>query len=469
MREEQERWDAGGAVHMLGICGVGMAGVAYLLARRGWRVSGCDAHVNALGEWLRAAGVPVAEGHAPAHLAACPDLERVIVTPAVSSSEPEWAAAREHGLSVFRRGEVLASLMSQGRGVAVCGAHGKTTTTCFTTRLLQELGANPGWCIGGATRRLGGVAGGGGGALLVAEADESDGTLALYHPAVMVLTNIDLDHLEHFNGEAALFECFRQAVTQTREGVAACRDDARAWQAAQSASVPVLGFGLSEGASLRAVEVAVDAGSVSFDVVYLNRMFGRMTLGVSGRHNVLNALGAAAAALLLGYEPEAVFSALAAACDELPGRRFETVAEVPGIRVIADYAHHPAELQAAVEMARVQRPERLIAVFQPHRYTRTLALGAAFPAAFAAADEVILLPVYAASEAPLEGGDICDLYAHFRSVLPALTVKLARSREETWQYLRQALRPGDLLLIAGAGDVIELVRLIREDVARGWP
>ena len=469
MREDRERWDAGGAVHMLGICGVGMAGVAYLLARRGWRVSGCDAHVNALGEWLRAAGVAVAEGHAPAHLAACPDLERVIVTPAVSPSEPEWAAAREQGLSVFRRGEVLASLMSQGRGVAVCGAHGKTTTTCFTTRLLQELGANPGWCIGGATRRLGGVAGGGGGALLVADADESDGTLALYHPEVTVLTNIDLDHLEHFEGEAALCECFRQAVTQTREGVAACRDDARAWQAAQSASVPVLGFGLSEGAALRATEVTVDAGSVSFDVIYLNRTFGRMTLGVSGRHNVLNALGAAAAALLLGYAPEAVFSALAAACDELPGRRFETVVEVPGIRVIADYAHHPAELQAAVETARVQRPERLIAVFQPHRYTRTLALGAAFPAAFAAADEVILLPVYAASESPLEGGDICDLYAHFRSVLPALTVKLARSREETWQYLRQALRPGDLLLIAGAGDVIELVRLIREDVARGWP
>ncbi|MEI7899438.1 MAG: UDP-N-acetylmuramate--L-alanine ligase [bacterium] len=470
MKRETDNWDGGGRVHMLGVCGVGMAGVAYLLARRGWHVSGCDAHTPpALAEWLRAAGVAVVEGHDPAHLAAHPAPDRVIVTPAVSAAEPEWAAARARGLPVFRRGEVLASLVSQGRGVAVCGAHGKTTTACFTARLLQELGANPGWCIGGATRRLSGVAGGGGGPLLVAEADESDGTLALYHPAVTVLTNIDLDHLEHFDGEAALCDCFRQAVAQTREGVAVCCENARAWQVAQSASVPVLGFGFSDGAVLRATDVQVDAVSVSFETVYLGRAYGRVTLGVSGRHNVLNALGAAAAALLVGYAPEAVFSALAAACDELPGRRFEAVAEVPGIRLIADYAHHPTELQAAVEMARVQRPDRLIVVFQPHRYTRTLALGAAFPAAFAAADEVILLPVYAASETLLEGGDICDLYAHFRRVLPALSVRLARSRDEAWQYLRQVLRPGDLLLIAGAGDVIEVAQLIRKDVAGGWP
>ena len=459
---------------MLGICGVGMAGVAYLLAKRGWRVSGCDAHLNPLSEWLRASGVQVTEGHDPAHIGG---VDRVIVTPAVAASEPERAAASAQGVPVFRRGEVLAELLSQRRGVAVCGAHGKTTTACFTARLLQELGAEPGWCIGGATRSLGGVAGGGGGGVLVAEADESDGTLALYAPAVTVLTNIDLDHLEHFGGEAGLLACFRQGVAQTREGVAACCDDARAWQVAQAAAVPVLGFGFSETAALRASDVRVDAGSVSFEVAYRGSPFGRVELGVSGRHNVLNALGAAAAALLLGFEARKVVAALAAACDELPGRRFESVAEVPGYRFVADYAHHPAELKAAVEMARAQRPGRLIAVFQPHRYTRTLALGPDFPAAFAAADEVILLPVYAASEAPVEGGNSCDLYAHFREAerdgasgdhAPPW-VRLARSREEVWSCLRQELRPGDLLLIAGAGDVIDVADLIREDVARGWP
>lgn len=450
---------------MMGICGVGMAGVAYLLARRGWRVSGCDAHLSPLAEWLRSVGVTVSEGHSPAHLEGA---GRVIVTPAVSAGDPELAAAREQGLAVFRRGEVLASLLSQGRGVAVCGAHGKTTTSCFAARLLQELGAEPGWCIGGATRRLGAVAGGDG-PLLVAEADESDGTLALYHPAVLVLNNIDLDHLEHFDGEEALAACFRQAVSQVREGVAVCRDNARAWQVAQAASVPLLDFGFSESSSLRAEAVEVEAGSVSFSVVWRGRAWGRVTLGVSGRHNVLNSLGAAAAALLLGFDLDAVFQALPRACDELPGRRFESVADVPGYRFVADYAHHPAELKAAVEMARVQGPVRLIVVFQPHRYSRTLALGAEFPLAFAEADEVILLPVYAASEAPVDGGESCDLYAHFREKAAALPVRLARSLEEAWGYLRHALKPGDLLLIAGAGDVVGLAGLIREDVARGWP
>ena len=450
---------------MQGVCGVGMAGLAYLLARRGWRVSGCDAHLNPLAEWLRAAGVAVAEGHDPAHLEGA---ERVIVTPAVSADDPELAEARAKGLPVYRRGEVLAALLSEGRGVAVCGAHGKTTTSCFTARLLRELGADAGWCIGGATRRLGGVAGGGCD-LLVAEADESDGTLALYHPAVTVLNNIDLDHLEHFDGEAALMACFRQAVVQTREGVAVCRDNARAWQVAQAAAAPLLDFGLTEAAALRAADVLVDARSVSFEIIYRGERRGRVTLGVSGRHNALNALGAAAAALLLGFEPDRVFGALAAACDELPGRRFESVAEVAGYRFVADYAHHPTELKAAVEMARVQRPGRLIAVFQPHRYTRTLALGPEFPPAFEQADEVILLPVYAASEPPVEGGESCDLYAHFRALRPELPVRLARTLEEVWSYLRQALKPGDLLLIAGAGDVIRLSELIREDIARGWP
>jgi UDP-N-acetylmuramate--L-alanine ligase/UDP-N-acetylenolpyruvoylglucosamine reductase len=486
---------------MPGVCGVGMAGVAWLLARRGWRVSGCDAHPTpALAEWLRGAGVAVAQGHDPAHLA---DADRVIVTPAVPASEPELAAAREKGIPVFRRGEVLAALVSQGRGVAVCGAHGKTTTSCFTARLLQALGAGPGWCIGGATRQLGAVAGGREGrtlnaqhatrnaqsateTILVAEADESDGTLALYAPAVTVLTNIDLDHLEHFDGEAALAACFRSAVERTREGVAVCRDNARAWAAAQAARVPVLGFGFSEQAELRAADVRSDGGTVSFTPVWRGRAWGRVTLGVPGRHNALNALGAASAVLLLGYEPDAVFEALPRACGELPGRRFERVAEVSGCRFVADYAHHPAELSAAVEMAREQRPGRLVAVFQPHRYTRTLALGPEFPAAFAAADEVILLPVYAASETPVEGGGAEDLYTHFReqeektlnaqrSTLNAQCgtagprVKLARGLEEAWNYLRQTVREGDLVLIAGAGDVIGMADLIRADVARGWP
>ncbi len=479
MKQDAGQWGVPGRVHMLGVCGVGMAGVAYLLARRGWIVSGCDAHLNAWSGWLRASNVRVEHGHDPSHLAAA---DRMIVTPAIPASEPELRAAREHGLPVFRRGDVLAELVSGVRGVAICGAHGKTTTSCFTARLLQELGAAPGWCIGGATAHLGGVAGWGGGDLLVAEADESDGTLARYAPAVTVLTNIDLDHLEHFDGEAALTACFASVVAGTREGVAVCCDNARADRVAATSAVPVLRYGLAADAELRAAEVRVEAGRVSFDVWWRGVPQGRLTLGVSGRHNAVNALGAAAAALLLGFEPEAVFAALPRACDELPGRRYECVADVQGIRIVTDYAHHPAELKAALAMARDERPARLVVVFQPHRYTRTRALGPEFPPAFAEADEVILLPVYAASEAPLEGGCIEDLYAWFRQAergpetaaagdAPRLgpRLKLARTQEEVWAYLRQTLASGDLAVIAGAGDVIGMAGLVREDLARGWP
>ena len=468
-----------GHVHMQGICGVGMAGVAYLLARRGWSVSGCDAHLNVWADWLRTYGVCVEQGHDPAHLT---NVDCVIVTPAVPASDPELLAAHERGLPVFRRGEVLAKLVSDARGIAVCGAHGKTTTSCFTARLLQELGAVPGWCIGGTTPRLGGVAGCGNSDLLVAEADESDGTLAQYAPVVTVLTGIDLDHLEHFDGETALTACFASVVARTREGVAVCCDNARGDQVGAAATVPLLRYGLAADADLRATDVRVEAGRVTFDVTWRGVSQGRITLGVAGRHNAVNALGAAAAALLLGYAPETVFAALPRACDELPGRRYECVADVQGIRIIADYAHHPAELKAALAMAREERPARLVALFQPHRYTRTLALGPEFPPAFAEADEVILLPVYAASEEPLEGGCIEDLYAHFRHsdspqhadtavsaprIGPRL--KLARTLEEAWAYLRQTLSPGDLVVIAGAGDVIGMVDLIRADLARGWP
>ena len=463
-----ENWEGGGHVHMAGVCGTGMAGLAFLLAKLGWRVSGCDAVPNALREWLERSGVPVARGHDPAHLAG---VDRLVVTAALDRAESEVAAALAKGVSVLRRGEVLAALVSQRRGVAVCGTHGKTTTACFTARLFQELGDDPGWCIGGATRRLGGLAGGGAG-LLVVEADESDGTLALYCPALTVLTNIDSDHMEHFQDERALSACFRKALSQTREGLAVCRDDARAWSVAEGVDAPVLGYGFSEGAELRACEVEAGADSVAFSVLYRGIALGRVKLGVSGRHNVLNALGAAAAALLAGHAPERVFGALGEACRELPGRRFECIASAGGISFVADYAHHPAELKAAVAMALDRKPARLVAVFQPHRYTRTKLLGAAFPAAFAGADEVLLLPVYAASERPLEGGDVCDLYRHFVAAPGGGwhgRVKLARSVAECWQYLRQSLRAGDLALIAGAGDVVGMTDMIKDDIASGWP
>ena len=490
---------APGCAHLMGVCGVGVAGVARLLAARGWQVSGCDAAPGgAMGEWLRAHGIAVAAGHNAGHIlaehepqagmparrnaratsgaGASPSI--LIHTAAIPEDHPELVQAHAAGLTVCRRGEALAALVDLSRSVAVCGAHGKTTTTCFTTRLLQELGAAPSWCIGGSTATLGGVAGVGGGSggpalplcgdasphnkttvscndLLVVEADESDGTLALYHPAVTVLNNIDLDHLEHFDGEASLVDCYRQAVQQTRLGLAYCADDSRACEVAQDFRGRAISFGFGESAALRATQVKLTAGGIAFTVTWQGVELGRVELRVPGRHNVLNALGALAASLLLGQDARTALALLPRVA-ELPARRFERVGEGGGIQVISDYAHHPAEIAALVATARLQGAQRVVAVFQPHRYTRTRALGAEFPAAFTGVDELVLVPVYAASEAPLEAGGIADLHAHFRRLQPAQPVLLARSMEEAWMGLRRRLKPGDLLLVVGAGDVVRI-------------
>jgi UDP-N-acetylmuramate--L-alanine ligase/UDP-N-acetylenolpyruvoylglucosamine reductase len=417
-----------------------------------------------LAAWLTGEGLQAQEGHSPEHIDST--VTCVVKTPAVNSDELELRAARAKGIPVLRRGEVLAELMSEGQTVAICGTHGKTTTSCFTTRLLQACGYGPSWCIGGTTSTLGRVAGVGNGSLLVSESDESDGTLALYHPAVCVLMNLDVDHLEHFADEADLVNCFRQVIAQTRTGVAVCADHARAHSIAQEAArVPVISFGFSEQADLRAVHAEMTQHGSSFDLTWRGDFIGRVSLPISGRHNIINALGASAAALHVGVSPQTILEHLSVACSELPGRRFELVADQAGVRFVADYAHHPQELHAAIQMARLQQPKRLIVIFQPHRYTRTLALGPEFPAAFADADEVILLPVYAASESPLLGGSTCDLYAHFRTQLPAKPILLARSIRETWHYLKRHVQPGDFVLIAGAGDVIQLADEVRQACA----
>jgi UDP-N-acetylmuramate--alanine ligase len=460
-----------GHVHLMGVCGVGVAGVARLMAARGWRVSGCDAAVGPVAGWLEQAGVRVHGAHAAGHVdellsQAVGGPALLVRTAAVPDDHAEVTRARLRGVPVVRRGELLAAWVSLTPSVAVCGTHGKTTTACFTARLLQELGAAPAWCIGGSTATLGGVAGVGAGGPLVVEADESDGTLARYRPSVTVVTNIDLDHMEHFAGESELVACFDAAVQATRVGVAWGADDARA--RAVAAGRPGCGFGFVAGSDLRATDVSAGADRVAFTVWWHGAALGRVELPVPGRHNVLNALGAMSAAILLGHDPAACLACLPRAA-ELPGRRFEQVAAGNGIRVISDYSHHPAEIAALMATARLQGAGRILAVFQPHRYTRTQALAADFPAAFDGVDELVLVPVYAASEEPLDGGRITDLYARFRALRPAQDVRLAPSLHEAWSHLRRVWRPGDLLLVVGAGDVVSIAGWAREALAHAGP
>ena len=416
-------------IHFLGIGGVGMAGLAFLLRRMGHTVSGCDRHPSPRTEWLENSGIKVEAGHSPAHLAG---MDELIVTPAVPPSEPELAAAQAAGLTIRRRGEALAELVNATDGIAICGTHGKTTTATFTARLLRLLGDDPGWCIGGECGDMPVAAEGNG--PLVVEADESDGTLALYRTSILVVTTMDYDHPEHFKSIADYRACFAKAESQA-------------------------------GAVIHAWELAPS------DWPELESL-------VPGRHHVMNARAAIEVALQRGHAREEISAVLPQALSCLPDRRFQTIwppshpcASMPpsNFTIVTDYAHHPAELACAMDMAGALKPKRLRVLFQPHRYSRTKVLKDEFPKAFVAADEVVLIPVYPAFEPPIAGGDIADLYLSFRKRQQAYSLwkqglRLARSPEEAWQHVFLTREPGDLILLAGAGDIIDLIPHILADM-----
>jgi UDP-N-acetylmuramate--L-alanine ligase/UDP-N-acetylenolpyruvoylglucosamine reductase len=461
--------------HLVGVGGVGMAGLAYLLSKQGWTVTGCDLCDNPLLAWLAGEGIATTVGHSPNHAAALdPASDLVARSPAVPRQNPELAAAAARGIPVYDRGVLFAALLDRRpKAIAVCGSHGKTTTASFTAMLLRDLGHAPGWCIGGTASALGALAANGGAqdAPIVAECDESDGTLALYHPYVTVVTNIDFDHMEHFDSVAAFEAVFARVARGTQHLVVYGRDDERA-HAICSALPHAFPVGLHAEARLRATDVRTDATGSDFTLFLDDESLGPCRLGHPGLHNVRNALAALGAVHAVGGDLRQAAARLATGLS-LPARRFDGITRADGIRVISDYAHHPTEIAALVATARLQPHSRLVAVFQPHRYTRTKALGAQFPQAFAGVDALALAPVYAASEDPLAGGTSADLYAHFRASAyadPTIPVPaLAPTLDAAWQWLRATVKPGDLILIIGAGDVVTLARRAADCTALQQP
>ena len=392
-------------VHFIGIGGVGMAALAVLLKNRGCEVSGCDLSRSARTDWLESLGVPVALGHDPAHV---DGVDEVVATPAVARDNPELVVSAGR---VRMRGEVLAEIVNAAPdSIAVCGSHGKTTTATFVAKLLLALGEDVEWAIGGETGDFP-VAGGKG--VLVVEADESDGTLALYRAKTLVVTNCDYDHPDYFKTQADYDACFNTARRQSGDVVE--------------------GEGLAPLAFLDAVDAFVALAP----------------------HNRKNARVAVEVALRRGHSQEAIAAALPEAVASLPDRRFQKIVD----GVYTDYAHHPAEMACAVAMARQICRGVLRVLFQPHRYSRTKALLSDFPASFALADEVVLCPVYAAFEPPIEGGDIADLYKVTREA--GVRVMLARTCEEAWEHARNSMGLDDVTLLLGAGDIISLAPIVR--------
>jgi UDP-N-acetylmuramate--alanine ligase len=401
-------------IHMIGIGGIGMAGLALLLKERGHRVSGCDEQENRQTAWLRANGISVLSGHHPAHLT---DADWVIRTTAVPDDHPEVLNA---AVPVSRRGEVLPALLRDRFTIAVSGTHGKTTTTSM---IAQILGC--GYCIGGEVDGFDGVAKDG--EIMVVEADESDGTIVNYHPDIAVITNIEYDHMEHHASVEAFENCFKTFIANTRQKVVYCAEDPAASR-------------LCAG-NPKTIPYGLQVSHFKFQV------------SLPGRHNQLNACAALEVSKHWKTEAE-IFQALEKI--KPVRRRFERVFE-GAYTVISDYAHHPTEIRTLVQTAQeTLKPTRLLGVFQPHRYTRTKALLDDFPPAFQGLDKLWLLPVYAASEKPLAGGTSEDLFRKFPAAGKP-EVKSFQTLEETWQDVQRELRAGDALLIIGAGDVNQIM------------
>lgn len=452
-RVQAELRAAPGRVHLLGIGGVGVAGVAVQLAARGYQVSGCDGSPGGLAAWLSGRGIPVACGHHPDHLASAPDW--LVRSPAVPADEPEVRAAQALGIPVFLRGTVLPALLAGRESIAVGGTHGKTTTSAMMAHVLEAAGEPVSFCIGGEVPSLGGVARARGNGVMVVEADESDGTLVLYEADHAIITNVEMDHVDFFRDESELDACFAAFVAQARRTVVVCAEDEGAQRAAEASRARVIRYGLEHG-DWTVSSIRPGARGLAALVHHRGVAQGELVLGVPGRTNLLDAL----AVVALAVERGLTFAQAAEGLRTFRPvrRRFDVLAERHGITVISDYAHHPTEIAAFLQQVRGLQPRRILAVFQAHRYSRTAALGPAFPPAFAGVDELILAPIYAASEAPVPGGGLDDLAGHFQrhGKIPVRTVQ---SLLEAWPLIRKKWRAGDVIAVVGAGDVEKIAFL----------
>ncbi|MCU1514649.1 MAG: murC [Microbacteriaceae bacterium] len=442
-----------GTVHFVGIGGAGMSGIAHLFVAAGVSVTGSDIRSTGVVEALRAAGVPVAIGHAAANI---DGADTLVVTGAIAEDNPEFLAARSRGLPIVHRAQALAWLTRDARLVAVAGAHGKTTSTAMIVTALLELGSAPSFVNGGVIRALGASAGSGEGDVFVVEADESDGSFLLYDTAIALVTNVDPDHLDHFGSEEAFEQAFVSFTSAASERVVISSDDARAVSVTRAlAGRAVTTFGQHPGSDVRLHSVK-SGEIVSFQLAYLGANYGT-TLRVAGLHNAINAAGAFGVLVALGHQPQAALDALATF--EGTERRFEFRGEIGGVRVYDDFAHHPTEIRAALSGARgVVGAGRLIPIFQPHLFTRTAQRADEFAEVLGTlADHTIVVPIYPAREQPIEGVTgalITDRFAD----------QDAARYYDDWQdavdYAASIARPGDFLIPMGGGDVYRIIPLL---------
>ena len=449
-------------VHFVGIGGIGMSGIAELLLNLGYRVSGSDLKESEITRRLASLGGIVSAGHRAENVA--PDVDVVVTSSAVKKNNPEVIAAKDRGIPVIPRAEMLAELMRLKEGVAIAGSHGKTTTTSLIATVVAHAGLDPTAVVGGKLNAFGSNAKLGKGRLMVVEADESDGSFLRLSPAIAVITNVDPEHLDYYGTVEALQQAFVDFADRVPfYGLAVmCLD-----HPVVQHLIPRIGkrhttYGVSPQAEWRADDVNLAPFQSRFTVSYKGTVQGEVKLRMVGAHNVLNALACCAVAHELGIPFKVTVEALA----EFAGvqRRFTVRGEVNGITVVDDYGHHPAEIRATLAGARASFPHRrIVCAFQPHRYTRTRDLFGEFATAFNDADAVLLTDIYAAGEDPIAGVSGARLHDAVKACghRDAAFVE----RPDLARKLREKARQGDLVLTLGAGDIThaseELLELLK--------
>lgn len=452
-----------GRVHFIGIGGAGMSAIAAVLLARGTEVTGSDLKESRNTAYLSGLGARIFIGHRPEHVEGA-DL--VVVSSAVPERNRELRRARELGLPVLPRAAMLARIMEEGKGIAVAGTHGKTTTTSMVAMILAQSGMDPTYVVGGELNDVGSNAHAGAGEYVVAEADESDGSFLLLKPWYAIVTNVEVDHLDFFGDPDTVREYFARFVSLVPpHGIVVLGgDDAGARTLLGVSGAAEVTFGRGEENDYLFRDLRLFAGGSAFRVFRRGEELGEVRLEIPGLHNVYNAMAAIALAHSLGVD----FPSIAGALASFRGvrRRYQSVGEVGGVRIVDDYAHHPSEVISTLQAAALEREGRLVCLFQPHRYSRTAALWRDFGRAFSHADLLILTDVYAAGEDPLPGVDGKLILNAVLEEEPAKQVVYVPRRSSLGEAALRFIRPGDLVLTMGAGDIslcaAEIARLLQE-------
>lgn len=445
-------------IHFVGIGGAGMSGIAEVLLNLGYRVTGSDLAYSETVKRLEGLGGKVLIGHHAENIA---EAQVVVVSSAVRRDNPELQAAQRRGVPVIPRAEMLAELMRLKQGIAIAGAHGKTTTTSMVASVLAEGGLDPTAVIGGKFNRYGSHAKLGQGDLLVAEADESDGSFLKLSPTVAVVTNIDGEHLDHYRDLESVKNHFAQFINKVPFYGAAILgiDNENVRSLVPKLERRLITFGIEQKANLTAVGLEHSAFESRFGVFARGKDLGRFTVSMPGRHNVYNALAAIAVGLELDVDRDRIRKALS----EFHGveRRFQPISERRGVIVVDDYAHHPTEIRAAIDAAKAGWDRRLIVAFQPHRYTRTRDLLEEFAAAFDRVDHLLLTEIYSAGERPIPKISGERLFKKIKKHGHP-RVEYIETLEGVAERILEIIEPGDFVLTLGAGDIVKVARRLAE-------